>query len=45
MAPMYSLGARIVARTTGSRTSAIFPLGNSEGFVTVTCVPSSIVSS
>jgi hypothetical protein len=36
IAPMNSLGARIVARTTGSRTSAILPSGNSLGLVTVT---------
>jgi hypothetical protein len=36
IAPMKSLGARIVARTTGSRTSAILPAGNSLGLVTTT---------
>ncbi len=45
IAPMYSLGARIVARTTGSRTSAILPPGNSQGLVTVICLPSSMVTS
>ena len=35
IAPMNSLGARIVARTLGSRTSAILPPGNSLGLVTV----------
>ena len=43
--PMNSLGARIVARTIGSRTSAILPAGNSDGLVTVMTVPSSIVTS
>ena len=36
IAPMNSLGARIVARTIGSRTSAILPSGNSLGLVTMT---------
>ena len=36
IAPMNSLGARIVARTIGSRTSAILPSGNSLGLVTST---------
>ena len=35
IAPMNSLGARIVARTTGSCTSSILPSGNSLGLVTV----------
>ena len=34
IAPMNSLGARIVARTIGSRTSATLPSGNSQGLVT-----------
>ena len=38
-------GVRIVARTTGSRTSATFPSGNSLGLVTVCVVPSSICTS
>ncbi len=33
--PMNSLGTRIVALTTGSRTSAILPPGNSDGLVTM----------
>ncbi len=45
IAPMNSLGARIVARTTGSRTSEIFPSGYSLGFVTVTTRRSSNVTS
>jgi len=45
IAPMNSLGARIVALTTGSRTSPILPPGNSLGFVTVTTDLSSIVTS
>ena len=42
IAPMNSLGAMTVARTTGSRTAAILPPGNSLGFVTTRSVPSSI---
>ena len=45
IAPMNSLGARIVARTIGSRTSAILPPGNSLGLVTTISLPSSIVTS
>ena len=42
IAPMYSLGAMIIALTIGSRISAIFcPLGQSDGFVTICSVPSS----
>ena len=44
IAPMNSLGARIVARTMGSRISATLPDGNSEGFVTSTTVRSSSVT-
>ena len=43
--PMNSLGARIVARTIGSRTSATLPVGYSEGLVTVMTEPSSMVTS
>ena len=42
IAPMNSLGRRIVARTTGSWTSAILPPGNSLGLVTTRSLPSSI---
>ena len=42
--PMNSDGARIVALTIGSRTIAIFPSGNSDGFVTRTSFPSSKVT-
>jgi hypothetical protein len=42
--PMNSLGARIVALTIGSCTSAIFPSGYSEGFVTTSFLPSSSVT-
>ena len=45
IAPMNSLGARIVAFTTGSRTSPILPVGNSLGLVTVTTLLSSSVTS
>ncbi len=45
IAPMNSLGARMVARTLGSRTSAILPPGNSLGLVTTISVPSSIATS
>ena len=42
---MYSLGLRIVAFTTGSRTSAILPaFGYSLGLVTCDSVPSSITT-
>ena len=41
IAPMNSLGARIVARTTGSRISEILPSGNSLGLVTSTWTPPS----
>ena len=43
--PMYSDGARIVARTIGSRTSPTLPSGYSDGFVTTTSWPSSRVTS
>ena len=43
--PMKSEGDRIVARTTGSRTSAILPSGYSLGLVTSWTVPSSMVTS
>ena len=39
-APMCSLGVITVARTTGSKTSAILPSGNSLGLVTSTDEPS-----
>ena len=42
IAPMYSLGAMIIALTTGSYTSAIFPPGQSLGLVTTCSAPSSI---
>ncbi len=45
IAPMNSLGARIVDRTIGSRTSATLPSGYSDGLVTMTTEPSSIVTS
>lgn len=45
IAPMYSAGASMVARTTGSRTSLILPPGNSDGLVTVMWELSSIVTS
>ena len=42
IAPMYSLGAMIIALTTGSYTSAIFcPVGQSDGLVTTCSSPSS----
>ncbi len=41
IAPMNSVGASTVARTTGSKTSLILPSGNSLGLVTVTSLPSS----
>jgi hypothetical protein len=44
IAPMNSLGARTVARTTGSKTSSILPSGNSLGLVTVCSLPSSITT-
>ena len=44
IAPMYSLGARTVARTTGSWTSAILPSGNSLGLVTMRSEPSSMTT-
>ena len=43
--PTNSLGVRIVALTTGSRTSLILPAGNSLGLVTRTSVRSSMVTS
>ncbi len=45
MTPTYSLGARMAALTTGSSTLAIFPPGNSLGFVTVMVFLSSVVTS
>ena len=45
MVPTNSLGARIVAVTIGSWTSAIFPPGNSLGLVTVRTFLSSSVTS
>ena len=44
IAPMYSLGASTVARTTGSWTSLTLPPGNSLGLVTTTSVPSSMTT-
>ena len=45
MAPTNSLGARMVAETIGSRTSAILPAGYSLGLVTWTTFLSSSVTS
>ena len=45
IAPMNSLGARIVARTTGSLIEPILPSGNSLGLVTVMTRLSSRVTS
>ena len=42
--PTNSLGVRIVAETTGSRTSRILPSGNSLGLVTVWTTRSSVVT-
>ena len=42
IAPMYSLGAMIIALTIGSWISAIFlPVGQSDGLVTTCSAPSS----
>jgi hypothetical protein len=38
---MYSAGASTVARTTGSKIWAIYPSGNSLGWVTVSSSPDS----
>ena len=42
MVPTNSLGVKMVERTTGSKTSAILPVGYSLGLVTTYWVPSSI---
>jgi hypothetical protein len=45
IAPMNSLGARMVALTIGSRTSSTLPPGYSDGLVTVKTLPSSMWTS
>ncbi len=45
IAPMNSAGARIVDLVTGSKTCAILPpVGNSDGLVTVSSLPSSMTT-
>ena len=41
IAPMNSDGARIVTFTTGSKICATLPVGQSDGLVTVSSLPSS----